>query len=379
MMIEYILWGIFIFLLVFYSAFLISILNGLKKLRSSKSNHIPEEFVSVIIPFRNESENIIANVKSIINQNYPNDRYEVIYINDNSTDESLQLLCKFPKPDRIKVLSLPDKYSPNAHKKRSITNGIENSKGDLIVTTDADCFYSENWLRSLLGNFDTETGFISGPVEFIEEENLFSKIQKLEFAGLNLTGAGLIGTGRPTICSAANIAYRKKVYDEVGGFKDHMNLSSGDDELLMQKIAMDTNYKIGFSLNRDSIVKTKSNSGIHNFYQQRKRWASKGLFYKNYNLILMLASIYLFYLGLILQPFLIILVSTSIAFAFGSSLVIKIFLEYLVLKKGKKILFPNLSFKPFLLAELLQVPYIVIAGFTGVFGNLKWKGREIKR
>ncbi len=104
MMIEYILWGIFIFLLIFYSAFLISILIGLKKLRSSKSNQIPEEFVSVIIPFRNESENIIAHVKSIINQNYPNDRYEVIYINDNSTDDSLQLLSEFSKPDRIKVL-----------------------------------------------------------------------------------------------------------------------------------------------------------------------------------------------------------------------------------------------------------------------------------
>jgi len=94
--------GIFIFLLIFYSAFLISILNGLKKLRSSKSKQIPEEFVSVIIPFRNESENIIANVKSIINQNYPDDRYEVIYINDNSTDDSLQLLRDFSKPDRIK-------------------------------------------------------------------------------------------------------------------------------------------------------------------------------------------------------------------------------------------------------------------------------------
>ncbi|MCH7724443.1 MAG: glycosyltransferase [Bacteroidetes bacterium] len=379
MMIEYILWGIFIFLLIFYSAFLISILNGLNKLRSSKSNQIPKEFVSVLIPFRNESENIIANVKSIINQNYPDDRYEVIYINDNSTDDTLQLLIEFSKPDRIKVLSLPDNNSPNAHKKRSIAYGIEKSKGDLIVTTDADCFYSENWLRSLLSNFDAETGFISGPVEFIEEENLFSRIQKLEFAGLILTGAGLIGAGRPIICNGANIAYRKKVFDEVGGFNDQINLSSGDDELLMQKIAKETKYKIEFSLNRDSIVKTKSNSGINNFYQQRKRWASKGLFYKNTNLIVMLLLIFLFYFGLIILPFIILFLSTSFVFILFLSVIIKLLLEYLIIRKGKKMLFPKLSLKEFILTEILQVPYIIVAGFAGMFGNLKWKGREIKR
>lgn len=379
MMIENILWGIFIFLLIFYSAFLISILNGLNKLKSLKLNLIPEEFVSVLIPFRNESENIIANVKSIINQNYPDDRYEVIYINDNSTDDTLQLLIEFSKPDRIKVLSLPDNNSPNAHKKRSIAYGIEKSKGDLIVTTDADCFYSENWLRSLLSNFDAETGFISGPVEFIEEENLFSRIQRLEFAGLILTGAGLIGAGRPIICNGANIAYRKKVFDEVGGFKDQINLSSGDDELLMQKIATETKYKIRFSLNRDSIVKTKSNSGVNNFYQQRKRWASKGLFYKNTNLIVMLLLIFLFYFGLIIHPFLILFLSTSFLFILLLSVIIKLLLEYLIIRKGKKMLFPKLSLKEFILAEILQVPYIIVAGFAGMFGNLKWKERKIKR
>jgi len=378
-MIEYILLGIFIFLLIYYSAFLISILNGLSKLKSSKSNQIPEEFVSVLIPFRNESENIISNVNSIINQNYPDDLYEVLYINDNSTDDSLQLLTEFSKPDRIKVLSLPGNNSTNAHKKRSIAYGIEKSKGDLIVTTDADCFYSENWLRSLLGNFDAETGFISGPVEFIEEENLFSRIQMLEFAGLILTGAGLIGTGRPIICNGANIAYRKKVFDDVGGFKDQINISSGDDEMLMQKIAKKTKYKIRFSFNRDSIVKTKCNAGINNFYQQRKRWASKGLFYKNTNLIVMLLLLFLFYFGLIIQPLIILFFSTSFVFILLLSVVIKLFLEYLIIRKGKKMLFPKLSLKEFIFAEMLHVPYIIVAGFTGMFGNLKWKGREIKR
>lgn len=379
MMIEYIFLGIFAFLLGHYSLFLLFILIGLRKLKPSQSKQIPKEFISIIIPFRNESENIISNIKSIIKQNFPKENYEVIYVDDNSSDNSFQILDNYPKPINVKVLSLPRDYSPNAHKKRAIRYGIENSTGDIIMTTDADCFYSENWLSSMLSNIDDETGFISGPVEFLNDDGMFSKLQKLEFAGLVITGAGLIGIGKPTICNAANIAYRKKTYEEVNGFYDQMDLSSGDDELLMQKIAKDTKYKVKFSLLTESIVKTSASKNINEFYHQRKRWASKGLFYKNVRLIITLILIYLFYLGLVIQPFLILLISSSFAYSFGLSLVIKLVFEYLILLKGKNILFPKLSLKPFIFAEFLQVPYIIIAGFSGLFGNLEWKERKIKR
>ena len=128
-------------------------------------------------------------------------------------------------------------------RKRAIRYGIEQSIGDIIVTTDADCIYADDWLSSLVSNFEDSVGFVSGPVEFKDNGNVFSKLQKLEFAGLIFTGAGLIGAGKPTICNAANIAYRKKAFDEVNGFEYDMDLSSGDDELLMQKIAQDTEYK----------------------------------------------------------------------------------------------------------------------------------------
>jgi cellulose synthase/poly-beta-1,6-N-acetylglucosamine synthase-like glycosyltransferase len=379
MMTEYILLGIFAILLIHYSFFLFSIIIGLGKLKLSQTNQIPKEFISIIIPFRNESENIISNVKSIIKQNFPKENYEVIYVDDSSTDNSFRILNDYPKPNNVKVLSLPKDYSPNAHKKRAIRYGIENSAGEIIITTDADCVYSENWLSSMLSNYDNETGFISGPVEFLDDDGMFSKLQKLEFAGLVITGAGLIGIGKPTICNAANIAYRKKTYEKVNGFYDQMDLSSGDDELLMQKIAKDTKYKVKFSLLAKSIVKTSASKNINEFYHQRKRWASKGLFYKNIRLIITLILIYLFYIGLVIQPFLILFISSSFAFSFGLSLVIKLILEYLILLKGKKILFLKLSLKPFLFAEFLQVPYIIIAAFSGIFGNLEWKERKIKR
>ncbi len=379
MMIEYILLGTFVILVGHYLFFLFSILIGLNKSKHSRANQIPKEFVSIIIPFRNESENIISNIKSIIEQNFPKENYEVIYVDDSSTDNSFRILNEFPKPKNVKIFSLPKDYSPNAHKKRAIRYGIENSTGEIIITTDADCFYSENWLSSMLNNIDDETGFISGPVEFLDDDGMFAKLQKLEFTGLVITGAGLIGIGKPTICNAANIAYRKNTYEEVNGFYDQMDLSSGDDELLMQKIAKDTKYKVKFSLLTESIVKTSASKNINEFYHQRKRWASKGLFYKNIRLIITLILIYLFYLGLVIQPFLILFISYSFAYSFGLSLFIKLVLEYLILLKGKNILFPKLSLKPFIFAEFLQVPYIIIAGFSGMFGNLEWKERKIKR
>ncbi|MGD8306188.1 MAG: glycosyltransferase [Ignavibacteria bacterium] len=378
-MIEYILWGIFTLLLIQYTLFLFLVLKGLNNLKPASQKNISKEFVSIIIPFRNESENITNSVSGILKQNYPVDKFEVIYVDDNSTDDSFIKINEYPKPENVKVLSLPDDYLTVAHKKRAISFGIENAKGDIIVTTDADCFYNENWLRSLLSNLDHDTGFVSGPVEFIEEDTFFSGLQKLEFAGLILTGAGLIGINKPTICNAANIAYRRKTYEDVKGFQGNMKLSSGDDELLMQKIARETDYKVRFSLTRDSIVRTKGNPDLNKFYHQRKRWASKGLFYKNKSLIFMLVMIFLFYTGLLVQPILSLFLFPTIAITFACSILTKLLFEYMILKKGKRLLFKNLSLKSFLMAEVIQVPYIVVAGFTGLFGNLEWKGRSLRR
>lgn len=379
MILNLVLIIIFILLLAHYIFFLMKILSGLNKLEESTSVSIPEKFISIIIPFRNEEKNILVNLKSIENQDYPEEKYEVIYIDDSSEDNSLKLLQDNKIADNVKVLTVPKDFSMNAHKKRAVRYGIENSSGQIIVTTDADCVHDKKWLSSLVSNFDEETGFVSAPVEFIDGKTLFSKIQKLEFAGLIITGAGLIGAGSPTICNAANIAYRKKDFDEVGGFKNQMDLSSGDDELLMQKIAKDTDYKVRFSINKNSIVRTHSNKNIAEFYHQRKRWASKGLFYGDKNLIVKLILIFLFYIGLVFQPVLAVTLSSYFYILLLASILLKSVFEYLILTSGKKILFNDLSLKPFLIAELLQVPYIIIAGFVGAFGNLKWKERKIKR
>ncbi len=366
-------------LLINYLVFLSILYAGLKRLPKKQEKIIQSEFVSVIIPFRNESENILTSLESIAAQDYPVDKFEVIFVNDVSNDDSYEKLMRADKPDNFKVLSISDHSLGRAYKKQAVSFGIENAKGEIIVTTDADCQHDKSWLSSLLSQFDNKTGFVSGPVRFVPENNLFSKVQALEFASLVISGAGLIGIKKPTICNGANLAFRKSLFKSLHGYSDQMHLSSGEDELLMQKISRETDYSVKFIWEKNAVVTTNPNKNLHDFIQQRKRWASKSLFYKDNLLIAKLAMIYLFFVSLIVQLVLAVFLSKIFIFSFIIFLLLKFVFEYKVISIGSDFLFPRKLLKYFFVTEVFQILYIIIAGVQGVFGNFNWKGRELTR
>jgi cellulose synthase/poly-beta-1,6-N-acetylglucosamine synthase-like glycosyltransferase len=368
-------------LLFNYGYFIHRINAGLKRVFAGKS--VPgsnsSSYISVIIPFRNESESILESLKSIEGQDFPKNKFEVIYVNDCSDDDSLEKIVNAEKSSNIKIISAPVSESQTARKKQAVKFAIDNSKGDIIVTTDCDCLHERKWLSSLISYFDDETAFISGPVTFIDESTFFNKFQKLEFAGLILSGAGLIGNHTPVICSAANLAYRKDIFIKVNGFEEDMSLSSGDDELLMQRISAETKMKIKFCKEPEAVVKTNQNKNVGSFVQQRRRWASKGLFYKNKMLIAKLIVVFLFYLELFSLPVIAVCFSKPVWIIFILSLIAKMFIEYPVMKKGSGFLFNKNLLKYFISAEVIQIPYIVAASVLGVIGNYTWKERKVKR
>ena len=372
--------SLFILLLFHYLFFLFEIFIGLLKLdKTNNSESFNKEFVSVIIPFRNEIDIILKSLKSIESIDYPGDKFEVIYVNDNSDDGSPELLRESIRKKNINVIDAPLIADEMAHKKKAVRYALTFAKGEIIVTSDADCIHPRNWLNVLIPTFDTQTGFVSGPVEFDDDGTLFGKIQKLEFMGLIIAGAGLIGAGKPAICNAANLAYRKAAFQEAGGYEGQMNLSSGDDELLMQQISRKTNYKVKFCFDEKSVVKTAANKNLSQFYNQRKRWASKGFFYADKLFIARLVLIFFFYLSLIASVIFGFTVSNLFLIYLLSALLLKIALEYLIIKKGNSRLFNSPVTKYFFIAELFQIPYIILASIGGVFGNYKWKDRKIKR
>jgi cellulose synthase/poly-beta-1,6-N-acetylglucosamine synthase-like glycosyltransferase len=370
---------IILFLTVHYSIFLIRIYFGMLRLKKNNCDVTFKGFVTVLIPFRNESQIILSNLNSLEKQNYPIDKYEVIYINDSSDDDGLKKLTSAIKNENIKILNLTNNNSKCGHKKEAIKQGLEIAKGEIIVSTDSDCTHKSDWLKTMLSCFDENTAFVSGPVEFKESKGFFAKFQRLEFAGLIFAGAGLIGSGTPLICNAANLAYRKKVFDEVGGFKDNSHLSSGDDEILMRKISKTGKYKIKFCLNTEAMVMTDPNSGIRQFLNQRKRWASKGLYYSDKILVCRLIMIFLFYISLIVQPVLGLTVSDFFFRTFFISIVLKINIEFLIMWKGSDLLKMPRLLGFFLPSEIMQIPYIIYSAISGVFGNYSWRGRKLKR
>ncbi len=356
--------------------FLINVYGGIQKVKEIKPQKINRfPFVAVIVPFRNEEENLPRLIESLKNQTYPKSHLQIILVDDNSDDNSYKVAEKLI--DENFLLLKNKSTGERAFKKKAIEYAMQFAQAEIIVTTDADCLHDKDWLLDLISYFDEKTGVVSGPVVFIGENTLFEKMQKLEFAGLVLTGAGLIGAGNPVISNAANFAYRKKAFDVVDGYSDNKNLTSGDDEILMQKIATETDYKIKFAFDKKTIVKTEPKKNISEFFEQRKRWASKSLFYFNKSLILLLFFIFLFYLSLIYLLFA-PLWGISIKWFFYL-FILKSITEFLVVKQGAGFLFEKSLLKYFLLTEILQIPYILFSSIAGVFGNYEWKGRKIKR
>ena len=370
---------IFLLLLFYYINFIISLYRGIKKAALLKKTNDKEDFVSIIIPFRNEKDNLIKSLKSVTSQSYPKNRYEVIYIDDNSNDESSSIIMNWQGDENIRLLKSPYSNSDKAHKKKAMNYALGESRGEIIITTDADCYHGKDWLSEMVSCFDKQTGFVSGPVKFDGKSDFFDRIQELEFSSLILVGAGLIGNNSPIICNAANSGFRKSIFQQVGGYQDNLNISSGDDEFLMQKIARETTYNVKFCYSRDAVSFTSPNKTISQFYNQRKRWASKGFYYKDWKIILKLVLIFLFYLGIPIQIVLGVFYENFFLYSALISFISKFYFEYRFIHSEFNTLFDKPGFMLFLASELLHIPYIITAGISGLFGNYQWKGRKIKR
>ncbi len=375
--------AIFILLIFFYLYFLFSIGRGLDKL-TIKTREADKESciynVSVIIPFRDEEDVLRDNLRSLKKAEYPAEKLQVIYVDDNSADDSVKILEEEKLPGHFQIVSSYSDNESRGHKKRAILKGLESAKGDIIVISDADCIYQRDWLKSLLKYFDDSVDFVSGPVVFNSDGNIFQEIQKLEFASLVISGAGLIGAGTPVICNAANLAYRKHAFDRVGGYEGTWKLSSGDDEQLMHKIAAEDPRKVKFALCPDAVVTTRPNKSVRDLFSQRKRWASKGLYYPEKMIVIKLVLLFQFFISTTVSFFLALYtVDLFYILLFAAGMSMKFIADFIVLKKGSRLLFKDFSPRYYFITQLLHIPYIVFSAIAGLFGNYSWKGRRVKR
>lgn len=370
-----ILLAFFVALLLHYLFFLLVIKCGIRKAKNFTALSNPNCTFSIVIPFRNESENLPLILSDLREMAFGANTPEVIFVNDHSDDKWEEHRAV---SEDIPWIRFIDQKPGTAGKKKAIEYGIEHATGEIILVTDADCRLPKDWATSLISRFDSETGFVAGGVKYPVDGTFFKKFQAYEFGGLLLAGAGLAGAGKPVICSAASMAFRKELFEKVNGYEASKHLASGDDEFLMRAIHR-LGYKVRFVLDTNSTVTTNPSRDIKSFAAQRSRWASKGLHYEHPALIVMLVLIFLFYLSLFVSPFLSLFLGPGYIAYFVSAMIVKLFAEYLVLLEGGGILFPKPGILMVALFELVQIPYIVFASIRGTLGGFSWKGREYSR
>ena len=343
------------------------------------NKNIPRTKVSVLIAARNEEANIGRTLSDILGQRFPRDLLEVIVVDDHSTDDTSTIVLSFAEQG-VKLLKLEESEPLNSYKKKAISIAIAKATGDLIVTTDADCRMGPDWLATVVAYAEEKGSFlVSSPVVFSNQKDFFEELQTLEFLFLIGLGAAGIGNKQPSTCNGANLAYRRDVFYELGGFNGIDHLASGDDELFLHKVAAKYPDRIGFCKSRDAIVYTDAKEDLRGFINQRKRWASKSTHYKNKGIVA---------LGVAIWTFNFLLLASSIAALFfdagmrlalvlmaalATKLIVEAIFLYPLCKFAKRggllIYLPMLT--------LVHIVYIVYIGIAGNMGKYQWKGRRV--
>lgn len=361
-----------------YVAVVIYLIKGWANLKQPKHNNTNfTTKVTVMVAARNEEERMHYTIEDILAQDYPKQLTEIIIVDDHSTDRTSEIISSYADKG-VKLLQLNEAEPLNSYKKKAIAKAIGISTGDLMVATDADCRMGSKWLSSIVGFYETEQPvMVSSPVAYFEEKSLFERMQTLEFSFLIGIGAAFIGNKRASTCNGANFAYRKDVFYEVGGFTGIDELASGDDELLLQKVAVSYPGRIGFLKLREAIVYTHAKSTLKGFLQQRRRWASKSTKYKDKKIVALAVGMWLFNVSLI----------ANLALSFYDSFFFNLVLVQFLLKTLFEIIFlvPVMSFfKRVGLLTLLPVLsplHAIYMVYIGLIGNSKkyiWKGRLVK-
>lgn len=341
---------------------------------------------SIIIPARNEAAHIAQCLNSIIESNTANIKYEIILINDFSTDETALIAQEILSKAQLgHVLNLADHLTAedrvNSFKKFALNLAIGQSKADYIITTDADCIAGVDWLKNITDFIACQQpAFLAAPVSLIPQgqcDTLY-RLQSIDFLTMQAITAASRYLGLGPLCNGANLAFSRMAFDAVDGYNGIDEIASGDDMLLMDKIVRRYPDGVFYLKAPSAIIKTYAQDTWPAFLHQRIRWSSKSGHYENRKLQASLLLVYLLNTSMLVNIVLGIVFWHSWGIWTLGMLLIKILAELIVVypaaaffdKKNEIIFFP--------LLQLLHIPYIVIAGLLGMVGSYEWKGRTVK-
>jgi cellulose synthase/poly-beta-1,6-N-acetylglucosamine synthase-like glycosyltransferase len=343
---------------------------------------VPAISFSVIISARNEENQIAKCLQSVLDQHYPFNLFEVIVADDYSTDDTARIVQQMQNEYKnLRLLQieklLPDKQL-NSYKKKALELAIQEAEGDWIVTTDADCMVSKEWLSNF-SNFiqQHDSVFVAAPVRFINTGSFVSIFQCLDFISLQGITAASVSAGFHTMCNGANLAYNKKVFYKVDGFKGIDNIASGDDMLLMHKIYTRHKTRVHYLFSQQSIVATLPMETWKDFFNQRIRWASKADKFEDKRIMFVLIFVYFFNLSFLLLPLAAIWIN-NVVWYWLAMLAAKTIIDFRFMIPVAKFFNEEKMLWWFPVMQPFHIAYTIIAGWLGKFGKYSWKGRVVK-
>lgn len=333
--------------------------------------------VTVVIVARNEEKAIKKLLRTLAEQGYPKDQFDVIIIDDNSDDKTLEtalsLAAQFRLSLKVKGLETPLRFT-GSPKKAAIQQAAAMSKSDILLLTDADCILSPGWITSHVLYYEAFPGakLVFGPFYFEGKKSIHSL---LNLEAINLSGVGAVTNllGMPTMCSGANLSYKRELVEELKPFDDNMQVASGDDEFMLHSVSK--KYPDGAFYNKieEGAVATLPPLSLTAFYFQRRRWAGKWKSYtvpwpKWLSLLVFAGNAgYLFALILFL--------STGNIFWFGL-MTIKWLVEGIFSLKLCSYLQRMKWLLYFIPMEIIYPFYAIFFGIAANFGKYQWKGRS---
>jgi glycosyltransferase involved in cell wall biosynthesis len=240
-----------------------------------KKDEIP---VSVIVCAKNEAENLKNFLPSILNQKYKD--FEVVLINDASSDETLDVMKSFEKNhNNIKIINVENIEAFWGNKKYALTLGIKAASNNTLLFTDADCKpVSTKWIYEMAQNFNTDKTIVLGYGKYKKEKSLVNLFVRFETLLTAIQYFSYAKMGSPYMAVGRNLAYNRTEFFNVKGFINHMHIKSGDDDLFIQDAANKENTAI--SISKYSFTESLAPKSFIEWFRQKRRHISTANHYK---------------------------------------------------------------------------------------------------
>ena len=367
---------VLLFLLV-YATTIGQLIVGFNRIKTYHPAEIsPKTIFAIVVPFRNECQNLPALLDSIKHLNYPIDLFEIILVDDFSEDDSVRQIYNWRMENGIyKTTLLENIRLSNSPKKDAISRAIPIIKNEWVVTTDADCVVPENWLLTLdsyIQNHDVL--MVAGSVTYDCNKSFLHHFQQLDLTSLQGATMGSFGLKLPFMCNGANFCYTKSLFQELNGFVGNNKLASGDDVFLLQKAIEKHPEKVHYLKSKTNIVKTKPMNHWIDLLQQRARWASKTSAYdsrfgKDLAVIVFAANL------AIVSACILALSSYLPWMNFVILFALKSISDYILLYKTNRFLRKK-RMRYLLTSSLIYSFFCVTVAVFSWFGKYEWKGRE---